>query len=237
MSTSMLLILAIVDAATQVGGPSGNWTGSWSTLKVAIQGAGSTPLTIAVPGPDGLFDCDYDSEIEIKAGTNVTVLGNGVVLDAVNKGRLFKVAAGASLTLHQLTLQQGRAVLNVSPHDLGGAVYNAGEFRAFDCNFAHNFAGDFGGAVYNADTGNCTLSSIRFPDIKPDATLGQGIYNKGKGIVRFIGCNGRPSASMASDSNVLPALPICMTCNTLTAMCSAKPDSILLPADCSESCN
>jgi predicted outer membrane repeat protein len=234
----LVLLLATVGAAPLTG-TSGNWTGlgSWAALKVAVQGAGSTPLTITVPGPDGLFDCDdYDSEIEVKAGANITVLGNGVVLDAATKGRLFNVAAGASLTLHQLTLQQGRACLHVSPHDYGGAVYNAGEFRAFDCTFAHNFACDFGGAIYNEENAQCTLNRNTFPEIGPNQNLPTSVDNKGKGIVRLIGCNGIPSAAMAPDSNNLPSLPICMSCNTLTAMCSAKPDSVLLPGDCAESC-
>jgi hypothetical protein len=232
----LLMLLATVGAAAQAG--SGEWVGlgSWSALKVAVEEASSSaPLTITVPGPDGLFDCDYDSEIEIKAGANVTILGNGVVLDAADNGRLFNVAVGASLTLHMLTLKRGKATLKVPPPtDMGGAIANAGELHVFDCTFAENKANDFGGAIYNMDTGTCTMSSITFPEIEPN--IPTSMYNAGNGTVQFIGCNGIPGAAMAPDSNALPVLPICVSCNTLTAMCSAEPDSVLLPGDCAESC-
>ena len=186
------------------------------------------------PGADGLFDCNYDSQIEVKAGTNVTVLGNGVVLDAVDNGRLFNVAAGASLTLHQLTLQRGRVYRRDSPSYNGGAVFNAGEFQAFGCTFTDNKAADYGGGVYNLEPGTCIMSSTTWSELQPN--LPDRIYNKGNGSVSQIGCNGVPGPTMAPDSGALPALPICVSCNTLTAMCSAEPGSVLLPGDCAASC-
>jgi hypothetical protein len=53
---------------------------------------------------------DYASEIPIRAGTNVTIHGNGAVLDAAQKGRFFNVGSGATLALDQLTLQHGSGV-------------------------------------------------------------------------------------------------------------------------------
>jgi hypothetical protein len=35
---------------------------------------------------------------------------------------------------------------------------------------------------------------------------------------------------------LLPALPVCFSCNTLTAQCSPDPDSSLLPGDCAARC-
>ena len=33
------------------------------------------------------FTCGYDSQIDVSAGTNVTIHGNGAVLDAAKKGQ------------------------------------------------------------------------------------------------------------------------------------------------------
>jgi hypothetical protein len=65
--------------------------GSWTAIKSAIpSGGGAVTITLALP-----FVCDYDTQIEIPKGTNVTLLGNGAVLDAVRKGRFFSVSSGA----------------------------------------------------------------------------------------------------------------------------------------------
>ena len=45
------------------------------------------------------FTCGYDSQITVPAGTNVTIHGNGAVLDAAKKGRFFTVPSGAALAL------------------------------------------------------------------------------------------------------------------------------------------
>jgi hypothetical protein len=62
-----------------------------------------------------VFDCsDYDFEIRIPTGTNVTIHGNGAVLDAARKGRFFNVNSGGTLVLDHLTLQHGSVIDNVS---------------------------------------------------------------------------------------------------------------------------
>jgi hypothetical protein len=53
------------------------------------------------------FTCDYGSQITVSAGTNVTIRGNGAVLDAAKKGRFFTVPSGAALALDHLVLQHG----------------------------------------------------------------------------------------------------------------------------------
>jgi hypothetical protein len=53
------------------------------------------------------FTCDYDSQIAVSAGTNVTIHGNGAVLDAAKQGRFFNVPSGAALALDHLVLQNG----------------------------------------------------------------------------------------------------------------------------------
>ena len=53
------------------------------------------------------FTCGYDSQITVSAGTNVTIHGNGAVLDASRKGRFFTVPSGAALALDHMVLQNG----------------------------------------------------------------------------------------------------------------------------------
>ena len=60
------------------------------------------------------FTCDYDSQITISASTNVTIHGNGAVLDAAKQGRFFTVPSGAALALDHVVLQNGFAGDGVS---------------------------------------------------------------------------------------------------------------------------
>ena len=53
------------------------------------------------------FTCDYGSQITVSAGTNVTIRGNGAVLDAAKQGRFFTVPFGAALALDHVVLQNG----------------------------------------------------------------------------------------------------------------------------------
>jgi hypothetical protein len=69
---------------------------------------------------DAGFDCNYDSEITILHGTNITIHGNGAVLDAAHKGRFFNVKSGAALALDHLVLRRGFADVRTAhaPHPL-----------------------------------------------------------------------------------------------------------------------
>ena len=50
------------------------------------------------------------SRIELSSNQVITIFGNGAVLDASGKGRLFWVEAGTSLTLESITMQNGYQV-------------------------------------------------------------------------------------------------------------------------------
>jgi hypothetical protein len=75
---------------------------SWTDLDKAIPISGLATIMLG-----SAFDCNYDSQIAIPAGTNVTIHGNGAVLDAAKKGRFFTVPSGAALALHHLVFQNG----------------------------------------------------------------------------------------------------------------------------------
>jgi hypothetical protein len=88
---------------------------SWVDIETAVKGAGGCELEIELTLP---FTSDYSSQITIATKTNITIRGNGAVLDASQKGRFFSVTPGASLTLYSLTLQNGSAPLNGSCPDV-----------------------------------------------------------------------------------------------------------------------
>jgi uncharacterized protein (TIGR03118 family) len=111
---------------------------------------------------------------------NLTILGNGDTIErnvASNNWRLFEVAVGASLTLDQLTLQNGYAF----GFD-GGAIYNQGTLMVSNSTLSDNVSiftsyagGGYGGAIYNAG-GTVTVSNSTLSG--NSATFdGGGIYN------------------------------------------------------------
>jgi hypothetical protein len=107
---------------------------SWTSLATQISAAGTTS-TAFVLSPQ--FACDYPSvamagEILIDAGAQITVFGDGAVLDASRNGRFFKVMPGGSLTLNDLTLKNGRTSAG------GSAVYCEGSLFVSGCIFVSN---------------------------------------------------------------------------------------------------
>src|SRR5215831_12482002 len=65
------------------------------------------------------------TNLPVAKNDSLTIIGNGDTLDANHWGRLFDVASGASLTLQNLTLQNGLAY-GSSAAAKGGAIYNQG---------------------------------------------------------------------------------------------------------------
>jgi hypothetical protein len=85
------------------------WTDLGTSIK-KIPSSGSATFALDVD-----FDCSgYDSAITIPTGTNVTIHGNGAVLDAAQQGRFFNVGYGTTLALDHLTLQRGSVSGDVS---------------------------------------------------------------------------------------------------------------------------
>ncbi|RIL01502.1 MAG: hypothetical protein DCC71_17595 [Proteobacteria bacterium] len=125
------------------------------------------------------FDCGaLPVVIEITAAKTIadvetTLDGDGVVtLAAVADVGLFTVASTGTLTLRDLTLQDGRGAQ-------GGAIANAGGLAIFDCVLRDNAAfpaGD-GGAIHN--TGTLVVSRTVLDDNA--ATRGGAIANAGVG--------------------------------------------------------
>ena len=120
---------------------------------------------------------------------NLTIIGNGDTIqrDATNGNsyevRLFEVAKGSSLTLDQMTLQNG-----YSDAFNGGAIYNFGTLSISNCTLSGNTAhysgyissllGGKGGAIYNnAGTVIISDSFLSGNFATGDFAYGGAIYN------------------------------------------------------------
>jgi hypothetical protein len=136
-AATVLDLIADINAANAAGGSN---TISLVTAKVFTL----TAVNNTTDGTNGLP--------VITANDNLTFVGNGDVIErSTAKGtlafRLFDVAAGASLTLSNLTLQGGLAD-PINAH--GGAVYNQGDLHLDTATIQNNTArsGAVGGHAY-----------------------------------------------------------------------------------------
>ena len=136
---------------------------------------------------------------------NLTIIGNGDTIDGNHVSRLFKVASGSSLTLNQLTLQNGYIYA-----DDGGAIYNQGTLTISDCHFTNNTSwysgyistllGGDGGAIYNGIgtvvINNSTLNGNIATGSRQ--AFGGAIYNE-SGTVRISNSTLDGNTAFASD--------------------------------------
>jgi hypothetical protein len=118
---------------------------------------------------------------------NLTIIGNGDTFNGPGFGqylaRFFVVAAGSSLTLEQLTLQNGCVYATY-----GGAIYNAGTLTISNCTLSGNTSIDrsdylsslrgVGGAIYNVGGTVIIENSILSDNLATGANpMGGAIYN------------------------------------------------------------
>jgi len=119
----------------------------------------------------------------------LTIIGNGSVIErskAVRTPpfRLFTVTAGASLTLEDLTVQNGHAVLWGNFTTVGGAIANFGTLTLDGVTVRNNIAGRnlpseglaVGGGIYSNGTLTVTDSTIRNNQVFGRWAYGAGIY-------------------------------------------------------------
>lgn len=107
----------------------------------------------------------------IATGETLTIIGNGDVIERTgSRFRLLEVAAGADLTLLNLTMQGGSADLNYGGSSQGGAIYNAGTLTLNNVIVQNNsawssgtYGGDAaGGGIYSngvLSMSNCTVAN------------------------------------------------------------------------------
>lgn len=75
---------------------------TWAHLAAAMATSGTYTLA-----PSFSMDGYSGNGIHLNQGVDVTILGQGAVLDASRKGQFFNIDGGASLNLKDLTLQHG----------------------------------------------------------------------------------------------------------------------------------
>jgi parallel beta-helix repeat protein len=132
-------------------------------INAANSGGGSNTITLAAKTNFTLTAVNNTTDggnglPVIAANDNLTIVGNGDSLQRDSKGpafRLFDVATGASLTLTNLTVQNGLA------SGAGGGILNNGTLSVSGCTVSGNSAGSDGGGLSNFGTmtvQNSTLS-------------------------------------------------------------------------------
>lgn len=161
-------------------------------LDTIVLPAGLYALTSAGPNENAAQtgDLDIHEDLVINGADRATTIIDGAKLD-----RIFEIAAGATVTLTNLALQNGRAGPAGDPAQLaaaGGAIYNAGWLTLRATNILSNSAPysatapSRGGAIYS--TGPLTLAETLFQGNQ--AQVGGALYAIAEQVVitgsRFI---------------------------------------------------
>jgi hypothetical protein len=109
-ATGSALLADCTDTFAPTPAPTPDPIGSWTDLQTIIDAGGlSGTITLAET-----FNCDYNSQIEIKYGKPVTIHANGAICNAQQGGRFFWVKPGATLTLNGMTLKNGSSILTLN---------------------------------------------------------------------------------------------------------------------------
>lgn len=186
---SLLMLTVILDRkahaqplATEYPVATCNQTGFTAALAAAQTNPGAAVVTFAICPTPALINLNAVSVIT----GNVEISGAArIFLRASNNNRLFDVQSGASLTLSQISLQNGsganggavyvrssgtlitRGALFMNnrapgPTENGGAIYaREGQVSLINTTFLSNTAGSGGGAVL-ASSGNLHVDNSRF---------------------------------------------------------------------------
>ena len=108
-------------------------------------------------------DYKYNDDFKLTTGIfinkDITINGNGHVIDAMGKSRIFNINYGNGLSFHKvilnnLTFKNGNAKI------YGGAILNFADLTINNCYFTNNNAGTAGGAVNSL--GALTLKNSKF---------------------------------------------------------------------------
>jgi hypothetical protein len=107
---------------------------------ISISGTGATlALTSQLP--------------PITDAAGLTIEGNMSTIDGQNKVRVFEVASGAELTLNNLTVANGSAIL-------GGGIFNGGTLTVSNSTISGNSASNNAGGIFNGGALTVSNSTI-----------------------------------------------------------------------------
>lgn len=144
-----------LEDATDLIGDADNGTFTSLQLKISLAKEGSEiNLT---------RDYKYDDAFKLTTGVfinkDITINGNGHVIDAMGKSRIFNINYGDGLSLYKVTLKN-ITFKNGNAKIYGGAILNFADLTIDNCYFTNNNAGTAGGAVNSL--GALTLKNSKF---------------------------------------------------------------------------
>ncbi len=135
-AASVSALIADITAANTAGGANTITLTAPTTSPYLLTAVNNNVPGSNPQGPNGLPI--------IAANDSLTIVGNGDTIDAQQHGRLFDVAAGASLTVENLTLQGGSVeVLKAGQLAAGGGIYNQGTLTLSGVTVQDNVAAGF----------------------------------------------------------------------------------------------
>ena len=133
--------------------------------KISLADSGSTiNLT-----QDYKYDSDFTSTAGVFINKDITINGNGHVIDAMGKSRIFNINYGSGLKFHKVTLNN-ITFKNGNAKIYGGAILNFADLTVDNCYFTNNNAGTAGGAINSL--GALTLKNSKFYKNSADGDAG-----------------------------------------------------------------
>ena len=118
----------------------GTFTALQSKISLAEKG-GTINLT-----RDYKYNDDFNSTNGIFINKDITINGNGHVIDGLSKSRIFNINYGIGSIFHKVTLNNVN-FKNGKANIYGGAILNFADLTINNCYFSNNNAGTAGGAV------------------------------------------------------------------------------------------
>ncbi|KAJ1446077.1 hypothetical protein M885DRAFT_547782 [Pelagophyceae sp. CCMP2097] len=158
-----VLWLALAAVRTAAGAVS---VATYAELAAAVADAGVAEIVLAA-------DIVVAAVLVLAAPRALAVRGGGHTLDGAGASALFRVGAGAALTLDGITLARGSSATS------GGCVQNYGALNATDVRFERCVAVVYGGGLYNYG-GTVVLRDVGVSGCKADK-FGGGVHTSGAG--------------------------------------------------------
>ncbi|BCW93141.1 MAG: hypothetical protein KatS3mg007_1035 [Thermoanaerobaculum sp.] len=168
--------------------------------------------TLSLDSTAGEEDTGAEDDLDITA--DIVIQGNGAIIErstavtcnldstaAAGEFRIFEVSSGASLTLQDLTVQNGCADGPIAPdHQSGGGIWNSGTLTLTNSTISGNSARQSGGGILNGGTATLTNSTIS----GNSAFLsGGGIRNGGTATITNSTISGNSASSGSGIYNYL----------------------------------
>jgi len=158
------------------------------TLRDAITAANSNTPVGGCNAGHGADTIAFSVSGQVNLGSTLPAVSRDLTIDGSRQSiivsgqgtvRVLEVGAGASLTLHKLTVADGVAAN-------AGGILNSGTLLVTNSTLSGNRTENFGngGGIWNTAGGTLIVRRSSFSGNGGDVTLGAGIYNDGRALVR-----------------------------------------------------